>query len=208
MLFHEPSPTETGYYADPVHRTLRTPYTEASYGGFLLVYTPEWCRANLPQQVHGSQPQTTLQCTLLDTTDGKEYVMPLYLAYEHGGAQSFYAQGFDWNEVVGLTGLMSYWYGSHHCPCHRKHEAQRAGAVVEDSECEGKRFLIKQLVCEWWPELILYSETLGEEELEASLARHHQACGGVPDEATRLAQGRGDGNPGDGAADCGAGSSA
>lgn len=60
-------------------------------------------------------------------------------------------------------------YAEHHCPCHRKVDARGAGAVVADDDCEGKRFLIERIESPNLPGLVLYTETMTAEVLEASL---------------------------------------
>ena len=70
--------------------------------------------------------------------------------------------------LVEVWTLLAYFYGSHHCPCHRKADAKLAGAIVDDDECEGNRFLIERIT-PLNSNLILVSEVYSLEELEEML---------------------------------------
>lgn len=89
----------------------------------------------------------------------------MYVAYERN-KESILNEDYDSIEVESLNG---YFYGSHHCPCHRKSDARKAGAIIENDECEGNRFLIHSITCDKAPGLNLYSEVFTEEQLEKML---------------------------------------
>jgi hypothetical protein len=112
---------------------------------------------------------------LLDRETNKEVETRLFVAYEHVDSSGS-VLGEDWNQV-DVESLMSYFYAMHHCPCHRKNDARHQGGVdVTDEECEGDRFPIARIVSVDVPDLILYSETLTEEQLEAALLLLKHGC--------------------------------
>lgn len=146
----------------------------SNYDAQILGFTEFFKQAFLPPGIgepgyeYGAK---MLTCTLLDTRDGKLYDTQITPSYNHQPNHDLFIQDAQFDEVKDVRSLQAYFYGSHHCPCHRKQDAQEAGAVVEDEECEGKRFLIDKI---WYPplgELILWSETRTEEELEERLLK-------------------------------------
>lgn len=164
------------YLAFPGHDLFQH-YTALDYGGLGLIFLPAFRDAHLPK---GGTSDFLVD--LLDTSDGKVYRHPLYVAYEHDAKAGALDTDFSWREW--FTTLQGYFYGSHHCPCHRKDYAREAGAVVEYTEaekwadenggrdggyCSGDRFQIKSITCDGLPGLVLYSETMTEEELETIL---------------------------------------
>ena len=146
------------YFDDPTHIKLLTNYVAGQFGGSYLVFTDEWKQKNLP-----TAGTNELRIVLRDMTDSKEYeLFTMYCAYE---TSSVTVLNDDYQSVE-VCSLMSYFYGGHHCPCHRKADAKSAGVVVEDDSCEGNRFLIERIT-PVGSELILHSEiydaeTLGE----------------------------------------------
>lgn len=156
------------YLNHPGHAGWRSHYSAGHNGpGLLLGFTQEWRDEFLPRGV-GSGPgydNKALLVKLLDTQDGKVYDTWLPAAYND--AAEIMMLDADWNPVPAWT-LLSYFYFHHHCPCHRKCDAKDLGADT-DEECEGDRFLIQSITCENFPKLVLYSETIGEEELEELL---------------------------------------
>jgi hypothetical protein len=145
------------------HSTWRRHYDQIRNAGVVhLVFTPAFAEAFLPRE-----SSTELIIELLDTTDGNTYRHKMYAAYDDAGYNSILDQ--DWNCIDGLIGLQGYFYAEHYCPCHRKDYASDAGAIIENDECEGRRFLVRSITCEKLPDLILYSETMSEDELEALL---------------------------------------
>ena len=141
----------------PAHADLVEHYVMNGCGAHALVFTKEWMDAHLPKQrSHGG-----LDVTLLDQNDGKTYKTKIYAAYEDKPTTAY---NDTYDREFEVYQLMGYFYGMHHCPCHRKQDAAAAGAVT-DTECEGRRFDILKIT----PpdsDLILYSETMRAEELE------------------------------------------
>lgn len=159
------------YFSEPLHNRLQQHYVQSCHGGGILVFTEAFKEEVLRDNDYGNNH---IQITLLDTTDQKRYTMALYLAYQNKGME-FEVMDDDW-QPHRLLGLSDYFYCQHHCPCHRKTDAKRAGADT-DEECEGNRFLIEKIVFPEWPELILFSETMDETDLEASLEEHRKLRG-------------------------------
>jgi hypothetical protein len=136
-------------------------YTEGDYGGLYLGFTDEFKDIFLPK----GSTKNGFKINLLDQTDGKIYESKIYVAYEKNLCIFIDKKYGD----IELNILMPYFYGSHHCPCHRKQDAQWAGASVdEDLECEGSRFLIESIT-PLNSDLILASETKSVDELESIL---------------------------------------
>lgn len=151
------------YLAEPVHAKLRAHYSEGPYYARHLGFTREWAEANLPK----SGTSNGFEIYLLDTKDGnKEYKTPGYVAWDCHSDMGFMSEDWDYIELISLQ---AYFYGAHHCACHRKQDAATAGATTDD-KCEGRRFLISR-ICVPGEDLILYSETMDDEELERTLGR-------------------------------------
>lgn len=166
--------SEAKYFDDPDHQTWQFHYYSGCYGGQILAFTKAWADKHLPP----TSTSNGLKAELLDTTDGKIYTMPIYTAFENKDMRR-HVMDDDWKDVVAES-LQDYFYGQHHCPCHRKQDAAKAGAVVElDPKdglypCEGRRFVIKSITAPGVPHVILYSETMDEDALEEAL---HKAEG-------------------------------
>jgi hypothetical protein len=139
---------------------LLTHYTDLRDGGWGLVFTPAFREAHLP-----GQGTDEFLADILDRTDGKIYRVPMYVAYEEGREG---ALDEEYNWVDDLDSLQGYFYCCHCCSCHRKTYAKSAGADT-DEECEGNRFAFQQITYPNLPGLIHYSETMTDEELEATL---------------------------------------
>ena len=156
------------YFSDPAHATWQRHYLDGSFGGRLLAFTEAWKLANLPPQGE----HNGLRYRLFDVE--RNWLLPelsIYTALEHEDRlERCQIQDENWDCVTVHT-LMSYWYGCHHCPCHRKQDAER---FVDDilPDCEGDRFQIHSIYPPGRPQLVLYSETLPEEELERILLAH------------------------------------
>ncbi len=149
------------YLEHAEHQTWRNHYFQQRQC-FYLAFDPHWGIENLPKD----GTARGLDCTLLDTEDNKEYHCKIYTAYEHDVNQ-YNVHDQDWAPRPSLS-LMDYWYKDHHCPCHRKQDAKTAGAVVDNDECVGERFLLKS-VRDPKTGLILLSEVYTEEQLEEML---------------------------------------
>lgn len=142
----------------------------AAYGGHYLVFKEDF-RAALPQKTGNGIDEVTVN--LIDTEDGnKIYQMGWWLNYEEEANEQVLDKNI-WEQIPVFT-LSQYIYGSKLCPCNIKMGAKQAGAIVEDDECEGKRFQIQSIVFDDHPDLILYSETYDMEQLESIL------IGGTP----------------------------
>jgi hypothetical protein len=153
------------YLKEAEHRKWLSHYVRKAFGGYSLVFTTAWKEEFLPGNGTHSTDNDSFNVNLLDTHDGKIYKTKLYVAYEHE-KESILNEEYD---PVEAESLMGYFYGSHHCPCHRKADAKRAGAIVEDNECEGNRFLIHSITHDKVPDVILYSEVFDEDGLEEML---------------------------------------
>jgi hypothetical protein len=163
--------TAKSYFSDAYQAEWQKHYFHDSRG-FLLSFTREWKKANLPigiGDVAGyDYDSKALKVDLLDTDDPTGKVYTTYMPAAYGDPTAAWALDENWQCVDSerITSLQDYFYSQHHCPCHRKSDAKAAGAVVPDSECEGSRFKIKSITCRDMPDVILYSETMTEEELE------------------------------------------
>lgn len=142
------------------HSHLNEHYVEGSFGGLYLGFLKEW-RENLP----ADGVQDNFRIVLKDNQDGKLYESKIYSAFE---THPSHVLDDDYNEVEVWT-LMHYFYGSHHCECHRKADAKRAGADTDD-KCEGNRFLIERIT-PLDSDLILVSEVYSPDELEEMLEK-------------------------------------
>lgn len=141
------------------------------YTSVHLAIEPDWWKEHMPDEPKIGQGKGNVLCAeYLDTTDGKLYQTPMYAAWADCPEVYFEVWDENWNPVTAqnIKALQGYFYNDHHCPCHRKQDAEAAGAVT-DSECEGTRFQIVRIWAPAHPDLILYSETMTAEELEARL---------------------------------------
>lgn len=152
------------YFSDINHRSWLNHYVAADYGGISLAFTKQWRNRWLV----ADSTSNGLNVFLYDRTDGKVYKTKLYASYEKDEQPIVMTRNY---EAAAAITLMGYFYGSHHCPCHRKADAKTAGAVVEDDECEGDRFTIYAITCDTIPDLILHSEILTEDLLEERLCQ-------------------------------------
>ncbi len=155
------------YLDHPAHAAWRWRYYETRTGSFHLAVDPAWWEANLKAE----SPHGRLRVEYRDSQDGKLYEASIYAAWDDVSDCWFGAFDKDWNHLSldqKVKGLQAYFYNDHHCPCHRKQDAAAAGAVTDD-ECEGTRFLINRIWAPEFPDLILYSETMTDEELESKL---------------------------------------
>jgi hypothetical protein len=153
------------YRLDPFHDGWPNGHYECGSKGWRLVFSQNLRNVWLPADC-----ENALTVVLLDAEDGKEYATAnFFTAYERNG-YPFRVMDADRNEPrpPAAAALQDYFYADHHCPCHRKADARRAGAVT-DEECEGDRFKIARIECPKLPGLVLYSETMDSEELEATL---------------------------------------
>jgi hypothetical protein len=166
------------YFSDERHASWRLHYTRGNNGGVLLSFTHEWRAANLPLGIgekgyeHGKHQFLVV---LKDNQTGLLHDTRMSVAYNEAGSHEPWAMDADWNSVDGLSSLQSYFYGMHHCPCHRKQDARDQCGVDVDDACEGNRFVIERITPLDRRDLILYSETATEDELEQALELHRQA---------------------------------
>ena len=76
----------------------------------------------------------------------------------------------NWKEP-DLWCLHPYMYQDHFCACHRKTDFYRADQnkggkeFPDDTECEGNRYKVVNISSPLAPDVILYSETMTEQEL-------------------------------------------
>lgn len=161
------------YFDDPQHARLRQHYVEGREGGVLLAFTEAWMTSHLPQDKPGKDaPQ--LDVWLIDREDNdKPYLTNMWAAYDLASSgDGPQVMDVDWQTITVCT-LSDYLYATHHCPCHRKDDAARAGASVPEDDdetyCSGDRFWIDRIVWRDMPDLILYSESRTVEELEEEL---------------------------------------
>lgn len=156
-------------YCDyPEHKEFRYHYFQGQFGGFLLAFTKEWQDKYLPADSRHKERPFLL--VLKDMEDNKLYDTWMSVAYEPRNIETVQKEDYSF---ASCRSILSYFYGSHHCPCHRKQDAKNAGAIVLDEECEGNRFLIDKIECE---NLILFSETRTQEELEKELGFNNVEC--------------------------------
>lgn len=151
------------YLSFPGHAGWLRRYAEISAEPdcFGLLFTPEFRSARLP-----ADGTSDFDVELLDSTDGAIYRRKMSVACEGDASRVVADADGNVREVMSLHG---YFYAEHYCPCNRKLDAQRSGAVVEDDECEGDRFRIRSITCPGLPGLVLYSETMDEGELMAGV---------------------------------------
>lgn len=147
----------------------RLPYYESTcmpYQHTRLVFPREWLGTTLPNpwkhpvfEDNAEDQRTHFAIELLDTQDGTVYGARAWPHYED-------PMSFD-DESEATVHI--HMFLEHYCACHRKIDAAAAGADT-DEECEGERFVVKSITApEWMPGLVLYSETMTAEELEATL---------------------------------------
>jgi hypothetical protein len=137
---------------------------EAAVG---LLFTQEFKSVYLP-----GDGTNDFEMELFDSTDGSVYRRNVYVAYEDDVTVIVDGDG-NCRDVMSLHG---YFYAEHYCPCNRKLDAQRLGAVVLDEECEGDRFRIRSITHPGLPGLVLYSETVREDELTAVMVVAREDC--------------------------------
>jgi hypothetical protein len=127
-----------------------------------LAFTQEWKEEYLPNK------DEKLECSLLDTSNKVIYKFPIYAAYEENSILDK-----NYQEIEDCWTLNSYFYEEHYCQCHRHTDAVEHGLneECEGFECKGSRFLV-QSITPPGSDLILYSETIREEELEKNLNYH------------------------------------
>lgn len=156
------------YLQSDIHDKLLEHYIVVGYDGVALLFEKRWSKDKLPVGIgDGDYRRNALRVVLLDTEDNKEYVTVMPASWQDYVCD---LMDKDYNSLtVEGTHLQAYFYGSHHCPCHRKQDAEKAGAHINDDRCEGRRFLIKEITCKELPGLILYSETFKTHELEELL---------------------------------------
>lgn len=156
------------YFSDQMHRQLDDPYIEVENDGDntarLLLFTEAWRNTYIPPD------GTDLDCIILDTETGKTAPYKLYNAVDQYGLA-----GPTWDRG-DLLMLQPYCYQNHCCSCHRKQYAECSGLwdgeeelANEDDLCTGHRFKFVQITSPLLPDLILYSETMSEDELNARL---------------------------------------
>jgi hypothetical protein len=138
------------------------PHQGGRRNAFLLTYPPEWEAANLPPPYAGDRDAEALRVVLLDTETG----------LTHGTAMGSFPEDADTNAegVVFVRMLQGYMYADHFCTCHRAASLESCG-VEHDGGCEGNRFRVVAVTPHGRPGLVLYSETLGLEELEGMLEK-------------------------------------
>lgn len=162
------------FWSYPVHHEYQWWYGGGD-GNQRLLFCTQFATENLPAggTHHGLQCELVLQ-RLAEDPAAPGYVMPIYTAYEHDSVE---VMGVDWKPYYAQA-LMHYWYADHHCPCHRRQDAESVGYVAQDEdyepgvlrdECGAIRFKIRRIWAAALPDLILYSETLTETELYARL---------------------------------------
>jgi hypothetical protein len=147
---------------------LQDHYQENSWGGIVLGMLPEWKEGNMPGDMSASKHSKDFECWLLDQHTSLVHKTLMVVAYEHA-FPFLYFMDDDWNQLH-LPTVQGYFYGSHHCPCHRKNDAIHQVGIDTDEECEGDRFLIDRLVVVD-TDLILLSETRTVEQLEETLLK-------------------------------------
>jgi len=151
------------------HSDLLDHYTEGDYRRSQFLVFKEDFRATLPPKTGNGIDEVTVE--LIDTEDGgKIYRMGWWLNYE--GSPCTHVLNKEFEEVPAFT-LHQYIYGSKLCQCNKKMGAEQAGAIVPNDECEGDRFQIKSITFDCASELILYSEILDQDELEAELQKEN-----------------------------------
>jgi hypothetical protein len=147
-----------------LHDQWKTHYTEGNYRNWFLGFSKDFMNGFLPSWLPGD----TFDVELVDTEDNNK----IYLVAWSGGYEEYPEQG----TILDKSGnrpeiytIFRYSYEEKFCACNRKAEAARAGAILDNDECEGNRFQIRSVTCKEFPDLILYSETLDWEKLEELL---------------------------------------
>jgi hypothetical protein len=163
-----PPPRGTDAAGDPL------PYYEdedCPYKHCRLVFPKSWIGTRLPAQWQhpvdhpDADQRHHFLIELEDTEDGgKIYTARSWPSY-HGDDSAGWGP-----DDPRMTHLHIYTYQEHYCACHRKSDAEAAGAGTDD-ECEGERFAVRSITApEHLPGVVLYSETLTAEELTPKLA--------------------------------------
>lgn len=150
------------YWDDARHQLWQSHYTTGAYGGVLLAFTAEWCATHLPKEC-----TQELLHDIRDDRTGETYVgMPFYVSYDEH--EDGYILDDDFQPAKYMT-LQSYMCGSHHCGCHRALAINTKDPTFGEGDLDCREIrehlLITKIYAETMPELVLYSETLSEEEL-------------------------------------------
>jgi len=144
-------------------------YVDGTFGCQYLVFTKQFLDENLPPH---STSTNSLQIELVLRRDHSVvYLDDICSVYE---LQKAVVCDGDYNYLDAWT-LQNYFYSEHYCPCHRVSGAKRYGYVPQEQDyvpncpkklCGEIQFDVKKIYYKQRPEIILYSETLGFEELE------------------------------------------
>lgn len=145
------------------HSDWLTHYVEGNYNNWFLAFKKEFMLEHLP-----GIDEVTVK--LIDSEDNnKVYLMGWWLDFEE--ADSCYGilgKNYE-HPTEPFWTLFQYIYQDKLCACNIKMGAQRAGAVLNNEECEGNRFQIESITFDDHPDLILYSEVFDSEQLEEIL---------------------------------------
>ncbi len=146
------------------HREWSSRYITFYQTTWHLMMTPEWWAANMPPD-----RQQSLRAVYLDREKpGETHDRPMWAAWDDVDAD-WHGYRLD-NQPMGMAKVLGgYFYNEHHCPCHRIQAVLGYEKMLE-FPCEGDRFPIQKIYAPSHPDLILYSETMTEAELEKLLA--------------------------------------
>ena len=147
-------------------------YVNGIFGGYYLAFTKQFLDENLPPH---STSTDSLQIELVLRRDHSiVHLDDLCPVYE---LREVVVRDEDYNYQNAWT-LQNYFYTEHYCLCHRVSGAKRHGYVPQEEDyvlncpkelCGEILFDVKKIYYKQRPELILYSETLGIEQLNIEI---------------------------------------
>lgn len=141
-------------------------YLDTGDGVIMLGMLRNWAEKHMPEQGYGDGKR--LSITMLDTETGQTFPVGYSMYYDELYGWEFCDARWNPVDFSTTTTLNRYSYAEHYCPCNRKLDAEGAD-IDTDEECAGERFKIARIEATNFPGLILYSETMSIEELEAHL---------------------------------------
>lgn len=123
-----------------------------------LAFPRRWIGSTLPDNWGPGGDGEHFRVELLDSSDGKIYIASMWPHYEPDDHAEYWSKdGFSFDEPFASVQL--YMYRHHFCACHRKEAARKHGAVIDNEECEGERFVVRSITAPaFMLGAILYSE--------------------------------------------------
>lgn len=143
------------------HHKLRSFYTEGSYHNWFLGFDLEWWEKTLSNMDY-------LNIELIDIRSKHTYNIKYTWIHIDDNLDNLFLD-YEYNEHW-LATLNQYVYEDHFCDCHRKTEISDIDSSFNDDACDNDIDIIKITPSD--SELILYSETINEDELNNLLKNY------------------------------------